>query len=53
MRRLARLIAWLSVGGALLQSSCSLAVQDAIISSFASFLGDYISALLQRFVPQA
>jgi hypothetical protein len=53
VRRVARVIAWASVGGALLQTSCSLAVEDAIVSSFASFLGDYISAILQRFIPAA
>ncbi len=53
MRRLVRALAWLSIGGMVIQSSCSLTMQNAVYSAVAQFLSDYISAILQRYVPTA
>jgi hypothetical protein len=53
MSRVARLIAWLALGGAVLQTSCSLTLQDAIVSAFAQFVSNYVAAILERFVPTA
>jgi len=53
MRRLMRALAWACVGGMLIQSSCSLTVQNAVYSALAQFISNYISAILQQYVPTA
>jgi len=50
MRGLARTIAWVCVGGVLLQSSCSLAVQDVFARWSADVVGEYIWLTLERFM---
>ncbi len=52
-RRLMRVLAWMCVGGMVIQSSCSVTMQDAIYSAVAQFLQDYISSILQQYVPTA
>ena len=52
MRRFIRTVAWVAAGGTLLAtSSCSLAVQDAVVGAFANFVSEYLAAILQRLVP--
>ena len=53
MRRLMRALAWVCVGGMVIQSSCSVTMQDALYSAVAQFLNDYISSILQQYVPTA
>jgi hypothetical protein len=48
-----RVLAWMCVGGMVIQSSCSVTMQDAIYSAVAQFLQDYISSILQQYVPTA
>lgn len=50
MRGLARAMAWVCVGGLLLQSSCSLAVQDVLARWSADVVGGYIWLTLGRFM---
>jgi hypothetical protein len=52
MRRLMRALAWMCVGGMVIQASCSLTLQNAVYSAVAQFLSDYISAILQQYVPR-
>jgi hypothetical protein len=52
MRRLMRALAWVCVGGMVIQASCSLTLQNAVYSAVAQFLSDYISAILQQYVPR-
>lgn len=52
--RIARIVAWISVGGTVMAaSSCELTIQEAVLSAFSEFLNAYISALLQQFLPGA
>jgi hypothetical protein len=49
--RTLRLAAWMIAGGIVLQTSCEVAMQDAIVKAGANFVGDYIAAMLARFLP--
>ncbi len=51
MHRFVRMVAWVAAGGALLQTSCTLQLQDALVSTFADFLSQYLAALLQQLIP--
>ncbi|MBN1510132.1 MAG: hypothetical protein JW955_25015 [Sedimentisphaerales bacterium] len=50
MSGLARTIASVCVGGLLLQSSCSLVVQDVLVRGSADVVGGYIWLILERFM---
>jgi hypothetical protein len=51
--RVIRVVAWMVAGGIVLQASCGLAIQDAVVSAAANFIGDYIAAILARYLPTA
>ena len=51
--RFIRVMACVAAGGTLLQTSCSVQLQNALVSTFADFLSQYLAALLQQLIPTA
>jgi hypothetical protein len=51
--RVIRVVAWVVAGGIVLQASCGVTIENAIVNATASFIGNYLSALLAQYLPTA